>query len=150
MNIIPYSDFLKPQLIHLWERSVLATHDFLSTEDFEAIKVLVSGIDFYELDVYCLMEGEHSVTGFVGVADHTIEMLFLDPSFFGKGYGLQLLNFAVHEQKATKVDVNEQNKKAMKFYQKFGFEIVGRTDQDAQGRNYPLLKMQLPTKKLAV
>jgi putative acetyltransferase len=70
-------------------------------------------------------------------------MLFLDPQIFGKGLGLQLLNFAVKELKANKVDVNEQNVKAVKFYQKSGFKIFARTDQDDQGRKYPLLRMKL-------
>lgn len=143
MQIIPYAHHHKHQLVQVWERSVLATHDFLSREDFEAIKMLVSELDFYELEVYCLMEHEHSVAGFIGVTDAKIEMLFLDPSFFGQGYGLQLLHYAVHELKANSVDVNEQNEKAFKFYQKFGFEVVARTNQDDQGRNYPLLRMRL-------
>ncbi len=81
--------------------------------------------------------------GFIGVADNKIEMLFLDPKCFGQGYGLKLLNFAVEELNADKLDVNEQNTKALRFYQKFGFEIFERTDKDDQGRNYPLLRMKL-------
>jgi putative acetyltransferase len=89
------------------------------------------------------MTQENSVLGFVGVADQKVEMLFLDPTYFGQGLGLKLLNFAVKNLKANKVDVNEQNGKALKFYQKFGFETVERTDKDDQGRNYPLLRMKL-------
>ena len=81
--------------------------------------------------------------GFIGVADEKVEMLFLDPKYFGNGIGKKLLSFAVDELNADKVDVNEQNTKALKFYQKFGFEIVERTDKDDQGRSYPLLRMKL-------
>lgn len=141
-KIEPYSDKVREQVLKVWEISVRATHDFLSPNDFREIKELVSSINFNQLDVFCLTN-ENIVSGFIGVAEKKIEMLFLDPHIFGKGLGMQLLNFAVKERKANKVDVNEQNVKAVKFYQKSGFEILARTDQDDQGRKYPLLRMKL-------
>jgi putative acetyltransferase len=56
------------------------------------------------------------------------------------------LTFAVTELKADKLDVNEQNVRAIKFYQKFGFQTYERTEKDDQGRNYPLLRMKLITR----
>lgn len=47
------------------------------------------------------------------------------------------------ELNTEKVDVNEPNKKALTFYQKFGFETFERTDKNDHGRNYPLLKIKL-------
>ncbi|QBR13850.1 GNAT family N-acetyltransferase [Sphingobacterium sp. CZ-2] len=106
------------------------------------MKELVRTINFNDLQVFCLVDG-NEVAGFIGVADKKVEMLFIAPEYFGKGHGQKLLNFAVNELNADKVDVNEQNVKALKFYQKFGFEIFERTDQDDQGRNYPLLRLKL-------
>lgn len=141
-QIKPYQDHYKPQLLAVWEKSVLATHSFLSRPDFEEIKKLVESINFNELQVYCLVNSD-TVLGFVGVASHKIEMLFLDPRYFGMGLGQELLRFSVKELKADRLDVNEQNLKALKFYQKFGFSVYERTDKDDQGRNYPLLRMKL-------
>ena len=142
LKISQYSDIHKQQILTVWEKSVLATHDFLAPNDFEEIKESVSNINFNDFEVFSLTK-ENLVLGFIGVADKKVEMLFLDPHFFGQGLGLQLLNFAVKELKADKVDVNEQNSKAVKFYQKFGFETFERTEKDDQGRNYPLLRMKL-------
>lgn len=141
-KIKPYSDFYRPQILSVWEKSVLATHQFLSPNDFEEIKILVSNIDFNEFQVFCLVDDD-LVAGFVGVTDQKVEMLFLHPQFFGKGLGRMLLEFAVHNLDASQLDVNEQNGKALEFYQKFGFKTFERTDRDDQGRNYPLLKMKL-------
>lgn len=140
--ITEYSDIYKQQILTVWEKSVLATHDFLSPTDFIEIKELVNNIDFNDFSVYCLKH-EDVISGFVGVADGKVEMLFLDPAYFGRGLGYKLLSFAVRELGADKVDVNEQNTKALKFYQKFGFETFERTEKDDQGRNYPLLRMKL-------
>lgn len=141
-EIKPYNDHYKQQVLAVWERSVLATHDFLTPSDFEEIKELVASINFNDLQVFCLV-GSDLVAGFIGIADHKIEMLFLDPAHFGQGLGQQLLGFAVNELQADKVDVNEQNLKALRFYQKAGFEVFERTDKDDQGKNYPLLRMKL-------
>lgn len=141
-EITEYSDTYKQQVLTIWEKSVLATHDFLTSTDFEEIKDLVSNINFNDFQVFCLTN-ENLVLGFIGVAYKKVEMLFLDPKYFGLGLGQKLLNFVVKELNADKLDVNEQNVKALKFYQKFGFEIFERTDKDDQGRNYPLLRMKL-------
>ena len=141
-DINPYTDIYRQQVLTIWEKSVLATHDFLTSTDFEEIKELVSGINFNAFQVFCLTK-EDLVLGFIGVADKKVEMLFIDPKYFGQGLGQKLLSFAVTELNADKLDVNEQNEKALKFYQKFGFETFERTDKDEQGRNYPLLRMKL-------
>ena len=141
-DINPYTDIYRQQVLTIWEKSVLATHDFLTSTDFEEIKELVSGINFNAFQVFCLTK-ENLVLGFIGVADKKVEMLFIDPKYFGQGLGQKLLSFAVTELNADKLGVNEQNKKALKFYQKFGFETFERTDKDEHGRNYPLLRMKL-------
>lgn len=140
--IEPYNHNFREQVLTVWENSVLATHNFLTPNDFKEIKELVKNINFNDFEVFCLTN-ENVVFGFIGVLDKKVEMLFLDPKIFGLGFGLQLLNFAVNQLEADKVDVNEQNPKAVKFYQKFGFEIFERTDKDDQGKDFPLLRMKL-------
>lgn len=145
-EIIKYTDIHRQQVLTVWEKSVLATHDFLTSTDFEEIKEFASNMNFNDLQFFCLIN-KNVVLGFIGVADKKVEALFLDPEYFGQGLGRKLLNFAVKELNADKLDVNEQNEKALKFYQKFGFEIFERTDKDDQGRNYPLLRMKLVEKQ---
>lgn len=141
-EISEYSNVYRSQIIAVWESSVLATHHFLSPSDFSEIRELVKSIDFNDFRVFCLINGG-LVLGFVGVLNRKIEMLFLDPQYFGQGLGRRLLDFAVEELGADQLDVNDQNVKAVEFYKKFGFETVERTDKDDQGRNYPLLRMKL-------
>ncbi|OAT26784.1 histone acetyltransferase [Buttiauxella ferragutiae ATCC 51602] len=81
--------------------------------------------------------------GFTGVSENRIEMLFVDAGQRGKGIGKLLLLHAIDEQGADELDVNEQNPQAVTFYKKHGFETVGRSEVDGQGRPYPLLHMKL-------
>lgn len=142
MKIVPYNDIFRAQVLDTWERSVLATHFFLSPVDFEKIKTLVYGIDFNNFSVYCLVNGDE-VIGFIGMDGLRIEMLFLSPSHTGVGLGRKLVEFAINECRATEVDVNEQNLKAVSFYKKLGFEVFDRTETDSLGMEYPILKMKL-------
>ena len=142
-EIIKYSDHYRDQLLHVWERSVLATHTFLQADDFKAIGEIVKTINFNAFDVFCLVDEDSKLVGFVGVADKKVEMLFIVPEYTGKGGGKLLMNFAMAELKADKVDVNEQNTNAVGFYRSFGFETYERTERDDQGYAYPLLRMKL-------
>lgn len=141
-EIKPYNDNFKKEIILVWEKSVRATHHFLIPSDIEYFKEIVTGIDFNTFQVFCLMHNE-AVIGFIGVADKKIEMLFLSPEFIGKGFGRQLLDFAINTLHADEVDVNEQNDYAVKIYAKFGFVTYDRTEKDSEGKNYPILKMKL-------
>ncbi|WP_245588236.1 GNAT family N-acetyltransferase [Algoriphagus terrigena] len=143
-KIEKYTDKDREQILKVWEKSVLATHDFLNPTDFEEIKKLVNTFNFNDFEVYCLKQNDE-VAGFIGLAERKIEMLFFSPEYIGKGLGRKLTDFAFSELKADKVDVNEQNTNAVKFYRKLGFKTYERTDKDDQGKEYPLLRMKLET-----
>lgn len=83
----------------------------------------------------------------MGLSDDLIEMLFVLPDEQGQGYGKQLIEYAINEKQIGKVDVNEQNEKALRFYLKRGFKITGRDSQDNTGKNFPILHMQLKNKE---
>jgi putative acetyltransferase len=79
----------------------------------------------------------------MGISNDKIEMLFIHPKEMRKGIGKFLLDYAINELNIKKVDVNEQNEDALKFYHKCGFVVYERTTKDNEGKNYPILKMQL-------
>jgi Acetyltransferases len=55
---------------------------------------------------------------------------------------IKLVNFALENLNVCKVDVNEQNEQAIGFYKYLGFEIIGRSELDGVGKNYPILHME--------
>jgi putative acetyltransferase len=143
VKVVEYVDKYRESLLTVWEKSVLATHSFLKPSDFQFIKETVHTIELNSIPVYCLVDSEDQAIGFIGVANKKVEMLFLAPDYFGKGQGKKLMDFAIHNLKAFKVDVNEQNEKAVEFYQKLGFETFERSEKDDQGNDFPLLRMKL-------
>lgn len=128
-------------LAGIWERSVMATHDFLKEEDFNEIKTALITDYFPNVNLYAIADKGVSV-GFIGLSPDSIEMLFIDSNRRGRGYGSALIEFA-KQHGATKVDVNEQNPSALNFYKAKGFRINGRDETDDAGRPYPILHLSL-------
>jgi GNAT superfamily N-acetyltransferase len=131
------------EITSLWEASVRATHDFLTEADIQYFKPLVRNQYLAAVQLFCLRD-ETGITGFLGLTHDNIEMLFVRPDCFGKGVGTKLLRFAVNGNRIRKVDVNEQNPKALRFYQRMGFVIARRSPLDAMGKPYPILHLEIP------
>lgn len=129
-------------LVRLWEASVRSTHHFVSEEDILSLRPLVRDRYLPGVELYVIRDGGGETVGFVGLSDEVIEMLFIHPDRQGKGYGSALLDFAVREMKRYKIDVNEQNEKAFRFYVKKGFRVFGRDEFDPQGRPFPILHLE--------
>lgn len=130
------------KLIEVWEASVRATHDFLPEEEICQLKPLILNKYFDVMLMKCFKNPRHEIVGFFGIANQKIEMLFVSPNAQGQGVGTMLCQHAVEHHHATKVDVNEQNHRAIKFYEKVGFEVIGRSELDSQGKPYPILHMK--------
>ena len=135
-------------LLQIWERAVRSSHHFLSEEDIRFYKPLVRHEYCPAVQLYTIRNHSGQITAFMGLSDSLIEMLFVDPDEQGHGYGKQLIEFAIRQKQIHKVDVNEQNGQALRFYQNRGFEIISRDDLDSTGKPFPILHMQLKNIRL--
>ena len=81
------------ELSEVWERSVRATHHFLSEADISFFRPLILNGYLKNLRL-CCVRTESRIAGFVGIEGTTIEMLFVDPEFMGRGIGRSLLGHA--------------------------------------------------------
>lgn len=130
-----------PQLMSIWESAVLNTHDFLKKEDFNYYKEQIPG--YFEHVTLVGFEEANVLAGFMGVAEGNLEMLFIHNDYRGKGIGKKLICYGMDRLEITKVDVNEQNIQAVGFYKHIGFHVLGRSESDGQGKEYPILHMGL-------
>ncbi len=132
-----------PEVVAVWEASVQATHHFLKEEDIAYFKPLILLVYLKAVDLRCVRNEQHSIIGFLGVAENKIEMLFIHPKALGKGIGKTFVNYAIQQMQATKVDVNEQNQQAVGFYEYLGFKTISRSELDSLGKPYPILHLEL-------
>ena len=131
------------RLVALWERSVRASHSFLTDAEVLRIKGFVPDA-LRSVPTLLVAEDERGVpTAFAGVDGRRLEMLFVDADERGKGLGTLLLRRCVEEFGVDETTSNEQNPAATRFYERFGFEVERRTELDEQGGPYPLLYMKL-------
>lgn len=134
----------RTEMLELWERSVRATHHFLSEPDILELRPLVA--DLFEngpIELWVVVRSADKPLGFLGYAQHSVEALFIDPEQRGRGAGKLLMAHAqALSGAALSVDVNEQNDSAVGFYRAQGFEVVSRSELDAQGRPFPTLHLR--------
>lgn len=134
---------LLQQLLAVWEKSVRATHLFLSDSEINKIKEYVPQA-LKEIEHLIIAENQKGVpVAFMGTENQLLEMLFIDPDERGKGLGRKLLQLGITDYAVRELTVNEQNPQAKGFYEHMGFEVYKRTDTDEQGDSYPLLYMRL-------
>ncbi len=127
-------------LLQLWERSVRATHLFLSDGEVKRIREYVP--QALEEVEHLIVAEAGNLVAFMGTEKGRLEMLFIEPKERGKGIGKELLRYGIETYAIREVTVNEQNPQAIGFYEQMGFEIYKRTDLDEEGNPYPLLYMK--------
>lgn len=135
-------------LLDVWERSVRATHLFLTSEQIAAIKEYVpQALESVE-HLIVATKGPASAdtdepAAFMGLEDDRLEMLFIAPEERGRGLGKRLLQLGIERYGVCELTVNEQNPQAVGFYEHMGFTTYKRTEFDEEGNPYPLLYMRL-------
>jgi putative acetyltransferase len=107
-------------LVQIWLRSVTATHAFLQPGEIEALLPAVREQALPAPNLWVLAAGDGRILGFLELA--------------------RRLQGAARTP--LRVDVNEQNPEAVKFYEACGFKVTGRSPVDSAGRPYPLLHME--------
>lgn len=132
---------LVQKLLEVWEKSVRATHLFLSNEEVKNIK---NDVPQALRGIAHLLIAENEAgepVAFMGVEDGVLAMLFITPEERGKGLGKQLIRYGIKNYGVERLAVNEQNPQAKGFYEHMGFHVYKRTERDEQGNPYPLLYM---------
>jgi putative acetyltransferase len=131
-------------LAAIWERSIRATHTFLTEEDIAFYRPLTSQILAGDaLELWVLTDESDTPIGFLGLAGAAIEALFLEPAYRRRGGGRKLVAHAqALRDLSLTVDVNEENIEARRFYEALGFDVAGRSAVDPMGRPHPLLHLR--------
>lgn len=129
-------------LVSIWRRAVEATHHFLTPDDVDFYGGVVGAHLPVAGDVRAAYDGQDRPVGFIVQDGGEIEMLFVDPDRHGSGIGGRLLDSVARDHDDLRVDVNEQNPSGRTFYTAKGFTQIGRSELDASGRPFPLLRLQ--------
>lgn len=129
------------QLVNVWEKSVSATHIFLSKAEITQIKMYVPQALKTVPHLIIETNEQQKPIAFMGISERKLEMLFLAPNERGKGLGRKLLEYGIKNYHLEELVVNEQNPVPLHFYEHLGSEVISRFETDEQGNPYPILHM---------
>ncbi len=117
------------ELIESWREELTITPHFI--EDTEVYK----------------LQSHDGILGFYAYSfqqERTVklEFLFIEPNEIGKGIGKLLINDFLKRLKSTKTKriLLDADPNAEEFYQKFGFQSVGKLASSIEGRYLPIME----------
>ena len=140
------NETLIDKLTIIWQKSVEATHLFLSPQDIKDIlPQVVIGLKQIPILLVSFTDDDEPIC-FAGIADDKLEMLFLSPDYFQQGIGYKMISTAIQDYQIKYVDVNKQNPKALKFYLRQGFTIFKHSPVDSDNRPFPILHLKNKSK----
>ena len=115
----------------IWLDTNIKAHPFIPAQywknNLEFVKEALLQAEVY---VY---ENDNEIQGFIGLNDEYIEGIFVSDEVQSQGIGKMLLNSAKNKRNELRLNVYQQNTRAISFYQREGFEIQCSGLDDATG-----------------
>lgn len=133
---------LMKELLNVWEKSVRATHTFLTDEEILEIKKYVPKVLSEISHLIIETNEDEKPIAFMGIEKNKLEMLFITPKYRGQGIGSKMLKHGMEIYGVNDLAVNEDNLEAKNFYEHMGFKVYRRNELDDQGNPYPVLYMR--------
>ncbi len=131
-----------PRALEIWRAAVDVTHGFLTPEDRVEIDRMVADEFLPNVDLWLVDDAQRRAVGFLVMDGEMIDALFVDPTVHSQGFGTALLAHALTLAPGALVEASEQATNALPFYEARGFERIGRSETDPQGRPYPLVLLR--------
>ncbi len=122
----------------IWLATNITTHNFIIPQywlnNFEPVKKMLSQAEIY------VFEEENNIQAFIGLTNDYISGIFVFSEFQSRGIGKRLLDFVKTIRKKLSLDVYQKNTRAVKFYQREGFEIQSKnTDVNTNEEEYTMV-----------
>lgn len=112
------------KIMEIWKESTIKAHNFISKEYWENNYNTVKN-EYIPISDTFLYEDGQEIKGFISIIDKSfIGALFINSNYQNLGIGSKLLDYATKEYKNLNLAVYKDNKKAVVFYNKKGFNIV--------------------------
>ena len=126
------------QVSHIWLNTNLKAHFFIPEQywisNYEFVKELLPQAEVY---VY---ETDKGIQGFLGLNGEYIEGIFVSEEAQSRGIGKCLLDCAKDRKPALRLNAYQKNVRAIRFYQREGFQILRRGLDAATGEpDYEML-----------
>lgn len=134
------------QMLAIWLDASCLAHSFIPSSFWESKQedmrnlYLPSTTNWVYVD-----EKSGKVKGFISISGNYIPALFVDPAVQGKGIGCALLEQVKKCSSRLILNVYAENERAIRFYQKQGFILVGEDIEEHTGHKEFMMEYILPS-----
>jgi putative acetyltransferase len=128
-------------VIRIWLDASKQAHDFVEPGFWEQQEAEMRGIYLPRAEVWVYdddLSGE--VVGFAALRDHFVAALFVAPQRQGEGIGFQLVEKIKAKHREIELNVFQENKSSVAFYERQGFTAIGESIDPLTG--HPEWKMR--------
>ena len=119
------------RVAELWLDTNLKAHDFIPAQYWRSNYDLVKEM-LLQAEVYVYEDGQ-KIQGFIGLDGDDIEGIFVSDEMQSQGIGKTLIDFVKAKKTKLSLNVYQKNVRAIRFYQKEGFEIESEGLDEATG-----------------
>ncbi len=121
----------------IWLDANRDAHDFIPAEYWENNFLPVKKM-LLQAEVYVYMdECKNEIEGFVGLDQEYIAGIFVRKEARSGGIGKALLDFVKEKKQELTLNVYRKNERAVRFYEREGFQIIDRTvDKSTDEKEY--------------
>ena len=133
-HIRPYRHTDLDELLAIWERASRLAHPFLSDAYIEQGLRDITRLSIPNADIWMVSDDE-TVAGFVALLGNEVGALFVDPVFHGRGFGRTLMDKARSLHTTLELDVFTDNTIGRRFYDRYGFTVIGERFDSASGQH---------------
>ncbi|MCI9976159.1 N-acetyltransferase [Clostridioides difficile] len=125
------------KIMEIWKESTIKAHNFINKEYWENNYNTVKNEYIPISDTFVYEDGQE-IKGFISIINKSfIGALFINSNYQNLGIGSKLLDYATKEYKNLSLAVYKDNKKAVVFYNKKGFNIVKeQINEDSRFKEY--------------
>ncbi|MGL4913775.1 MAG: N-acetyltransferase [Romboutsia sp.] len=128
------------KIMEIWLESTIKGHDFIEKEYWEKSYDTVKNVYIPMAETF-VYEENGKIKGFISVINKEfIGALFVHIDFQGTGVGKELINYAIGKYNKLELAVYKRNKRAVKFYEDRGFEIIEEKINEDSGHKEYLMK----------
>ncbi|WP_127145404.1 GNAT family N-acetyltransferase [Pelagibacterium montanilacus] len=136
----PESDLKK--LSRIWLDASLLAHPFIGEQRLLEQRALIEDQYLPNAETWVACVGGQP-SGFISLLDTFVGGIFVSPQRQGLGIGRQLISFALYLKGQLELEVYTDNRQAVTFYTRLGFQELSRRRLDDEGYAFENARLRL-------
>ncbi|MXO66705.1 GNAT family N-acetyltransferase [Altericroceibacterium endophyticum] len=130
------------KLSRIWLDASLLSHPFIGEKRLLERRNLIEEqyLPNAQTWVACI---DHQPSGFISLLDTFVGGLFVSPEQQGRGIGRKLIAHSLNLKGELELEVYTDNRQAMSFYTRLGFQELSRRSLDDDGNDFENARLRL-------